>query len=93
MKYVSQIIQNHGNYPGKGAVCAKQLSKQLPKSPFAFATPQLYEGLDQSGNPLQTIPWTPWFCQGAICQVWDSQSGVHWRHSEGVSFADFVILI
>ena len=54
------------------------------KSHFSIATPQLNEDINQAVTYLRRMPRTPRFCQGDIYKVSASQSGVHWRHSQGV---------
>ena len=41
----------------------------------------IHEDMAQAVTYIRTIPMTPRFWHGVICQVWASQSGVHWRHS------------
>ena len=49
-----------------------------------FLLPQPHEYINQAIAYLRRMPRTPRFCQGDIYLVSVSQSGVHWRHSQGV---------
>ena len=59
------------------------------QGPISFATSQLLEFMDQAVTPIRWTPRTQGFWQGAICKLWTSQFGEHWRHWHSVRLSNF----